>query len=42
MTEYVLGYHLEGVGKRLALMSQLLDSMPCATAYLCCDLLRIG
>ncbi len=27
MAEYVLGHHLEGEGKRLALMSQLLDPM---------------
>ncbi len=42
MAEYVLGHHLEGEGKPLALMSQLLDPMPCATVYLPCDLLRIG
>ena len=27
MGEYVLGHHLKGEGKRLALMSQLLDPM---------------
>ena len=27
MPEYVLGHHLEGEGKRLALMSELLDPM---------------